>query len=139
MADREHAVRKFTGKVQYQFAAMLQGEFSTDKDGSQVFIAILNGMFGTPPNGEAFQTEVRLSAGAQATDEAFEVRVAPALRQLGAQPKFAQSARDYVNWQMSGMMGPHWRQMTGLRMSQNTFGGASPLHEVNFEDSSDAW
>ena len=128
---------QFSGQVHVQFREFLQSEMSTDSHGNQVFIGYLVGIFGTPPSGARFEAQVKLSVGANFTEDAYELTVHPALAQLAARSELRQAAFDYVNACMSSMVGPNWTRMTDLTSTNNVF--IQPTITIVFSTGSDGW
>lgn len=130
----------FSGVVHYQFVGFRQSQMYTDETGTQVFVATADGVFGTPPNGTPFDTEIRLTLGASMTEDAYQVRVHEDLAELGARPEFAASAREYSATCMQAMFGPLWNLMTQVVARNNLVGGIhSPLHKIEFVEQSGTW
>jgi len=111
----------------------------TEPDGAQAFVGIVQGFFGTPPNGTRFDAQVKLTVGAGFKDDAYEVFVHPALAQLGAHPSFRQAALDYVHQCMSFMVGVNWREAAGLTAMNNVIQTPGPLVAITFEESGVSW
>jgi len=140
MAD--HSPQKplsFTGRVHFQFREFLQSHMSTDEGGNQVFVGVVRGFFGTPPNGSSFEVQVKLSVGDRFSEDAYEVALPSALALLGARREVRQAAIDYVNTCMSSLVGPQWTSMTGLTATNNTFLIQGQMGFVDFETSGDTW
>ena len=138
MTDSSKRLR-FSGAMGFQFMAFLQGVMQTQGDGSQVFVGVIRGAFGVPPNGSGFEAQVKLSVGASFAEDAYEVTVPPQLADLGARPEFRKAAFDYVNMCMSSMVGPSWRHMTGLTATNNVIQIPGPLVTIQFPDTPEAW
>jgi hypothetical protein len=129
----------FTGRVHFQFRQFLQGHMSTDVAGNQIFVGVVRGMYGTPPNGSFFDAQVKLSVGAQFTDDAYEVVLPPALALLGARAEVRKAAYDYIDGCMRSMVGPSWNRMTGLRATNNVIVADGPMHVLDFERVAEGW
>jgi hypothetical protein len=129
----------FTGTVVVQFHTFVQGTMETEAAGNQVFVGVARGLFGTPPNGKAFEARVKLSVGASFVDDAYEVLVPPVLSQLGARPAFRAAAYEYVDLCMSTMLGPHWKRMTGLTATNNVIRRPGALVSIDFSAGSEGW
>lgn len=130
---------RFTGTIGVQFQTFLQGLMQTDEQGSQAFVGVVQGFFGNPPNGTRFEARVKLSVGAFFSEDAYEVMVHPALSQLGARPELRTAALDFVNRCMTMMVGPNWRQMTGLTATNNVIQTPGPLVTIEFGPDSAGW
>jgi hypothetical protein len=130
---------QFSGSIQVKFLTFLQGLMETDQKGDQAFVGVIRGIFGSPPDGTQFDVQVKLSVGADFTDDAYEITVHPALAQLGAHPVLRRAAFDFVNGCMSMMVGPNWRRMTGLTATNNVIQRPGPLLTIEFHDGTPAW
>lgn len=137
-AARPKAV-EFSGVVNLQFTRFLQSSMRTTNDGDQIFVGKIEGFFGPPPNGTAFETSVKLTVGAKFTDKAYEVVVHPALRALGAREEFRLAAYDYVHLAMSRMFGPDWQQVPNVTGINNVVILAGPLIAISFPTTGNGW
>lgn len=129
----------FSGEVKYQFTAFGQVAMITEKSGDQVFVGRAHGFFGSPPQGTPFEAEIRLTVGAKFDEAAYQVRVHPALAQLGASTAFSDSVRDYTHQAMSTLFGPQWTQQVGLTATDNLLEMPGELHTIRFDDLAQSW
>lgn len=110
--------RSFDGPISVQFFEFGQ-QLMNRESGDAVFVGIARGVFGVPPNGERFEVRVKLSTGADFTDDAYEVEVHPDLAQLGARPDFRAAAFNYVDLALNAMFGETWRRLPAGVLAQN--------------------
>jgi hypothetical protein len=141
MTEPQPKAPRFSGTVVVQFSECMQVTMETDEVGTKSFVALLRGRFGSPPTGDNFQAQVKLSLGAAFDEDAYEVLLPDALAPLAARPELRVGARDYVDQCMTRMFGPNWKQLNFPpgAVSSNVVHDFSPPIVIEFPPSSDAW